>query len=107
MRKLDTSIIKEAEDFVTKLLDNELSKDCLFHTIKHTMDVVHNAEIIGDYSNLCEECKDVLRIAALFHDVGYINSYENHEVESAAYASQFRVQSQFVVDLRSPSQIII
>jgi len=89
MRALDESLVKEAEIYVRDLLDNELSKDCLFHTINHTMDVVRNAEIIGDYSNLCEECKDVLRIAALFHDVGYIDSYENHEVESAAYASKF------------------
>lgn len=89
MRALDTSIIKEAEIYVRDLLDNELSKDCLFHTINHTLEVVRNAEIIGDYSNLCEECKDVLRIAALFHDVGYIDSYEDHEIESAAYASRF------------------
>lgn len=89
MRKLDRSIVKEAEIYVRDLLDNQLSKDCLFHTINHTMDVVQNAEIIGEYSNLCEECKDVLRIAALFHDVGYIDSYENHEVESATYASTF------------------
>jgi predicted metal-dependent HD superfamily phosphohydrolase len=89
MRELDTSIIKEAEIYVKDLLDNELSEDCLFHTIEHTMDVVRNSEIIGEYSNLCEECKDVLRIAALFHDVGYIDSYEDHEVGSATYASQF------------------
>ncbi len=89
MRKLDTSIIKEAENYVKDLLDKELSEDCLFHTIEHTLDVVRNAEIIGDYSNLCEECKDVLRVAALFHDVGYIDSYEDHEIGSAAYASQF------------------
>jgi predicted metal-dependent HD superfamily phosphohydrolase len=89
MRAIDKSIIKDAEKYVRDLLDNELSKDCLFHTINHTMEVVRNAEIIGDYSNLCDECKDVLRIAALFHDVGYIDSYEDHEVESAAYASRF------------------
>jgi predicted metal-dependent HD superfamily phosphohydrolase len=89
MRTLDSSIIEEAEIYVRDLLDNELSEDCLFHTVKHTMDVVRNAEIIGDYSNLCEECKNVLRIAALFHDVGYIDSYEDHEVESAAHASRF------------------
>jgi putative nucleotidyltransferase with HDIG domain len=89
MSALDTSIIREAEIYVRDLLDNELSKDCLFHTINHTLEVVRNAEIIADYSNLCEECKDVLRIAALFHDVGYIDSYEDHEIESASYASSF------------------
>jgi len=89
MRALDISLVREAEIYVKDLLDKELSNDCLFHTINHTLEVVRNAEIIADYSNLCEECKDVLRIAALFHDVGYINSYENHEVESAAYASKF------------------
>ena len=89
MRTLDKSIVKDAEIYVRDLLDNELSKDCLFHSINHTMEVVRNAKIIGDYYNLCEECMDVLNIAALFHDVGYIDSYENHEVESAARASTF------------------
>ena len=89
MGKLDPSIVNEAEIFVRDLFENELSQDCLFHTINHTMDVVRNAEIIGSYSNLCEECQDVLRIAALFHDVGYVDSYEDHEVEGAARASGF------------------
>jgi predicted metal-dependent HD superfamily phosphohydrolase len=89
MRKIDSTIVKEAEIYVTELLDNELSKDCLFHTKKHTLDVVHNAEIIGEYSMLSNDSINLLRISALFHDTGYIKSYENHEVESAAYASIF------------------
>ena len=51
MKKLNASIIKEAESHVRDLLDNELSENCLFHTIKHTMDVVSNAEIIAEYAN--------------------------------------------------------
>ena len=71
------------------MLDNELSKDCIFHTKKHTLEVVRNAEIIGEYSKLSQDSRNVLRISALFHDVGYISSYENHEKESAAYATEF------------------
>jgi predicted metal-dependent HD superfamily phosphohydrolase len=89
MKKIDLSIIKDAEDYVADLIDNKLSRDCLFHTKKHTMDVVKNAEVIGNYSKLCEDCLNVLHIAALFHDVGYIESYEDHEKESAVYASTF------------------
>lgn len=82
-------MISESERYVTELLDNELSKDCMFHTKKHTLEVVRNAKIIGEYSKLGEDSKNILLISALFHDVGYISSYEDHEIESAAYATDF------------------
>ena len=89
MKKIDLSIIKDAENYVADLFDNKLSSNCLFHTKKHTIDVVNNAEVIGKYCKLCENCLIVLHIAALFHDVGYIESYEDHEKESTVYASNF------------------
>ena len=47
MNKIEVSIVEEAKIYVSNLLDNDLSKDCLFHTKKHTMDVLRNTEIIG------------------------------------------------------------
>jgi len=89
MNKIDDTIVAEARIYVSHLLDHKLSKNCLFHTKKHTLEVLRNTEIIAEYSNLKEDDINILRVAALFHDVGYINTYENHEDESAVYAAEF------------------
>ena len=89
MNKIDHTIVAEAKIYVSHLLDHKLSKDCLFHTKKHTLEVLKNTETIAEYSKLDENALNILRVAALFHDVGYINTYENHEEESAAYAAEF------------------
>jgi len=89
MTKIDALIVKEAREYVTSLLTNELSDKCLFHTISHTLDVVKNAEIIGNYCNLGKDDLNILRLSALFHDVGYVDAYDNHELFSAERARSF------------------
>ena len=66
MRKIDATLVEKAKSYVTKLLDTELSKDCLFHTKKHTLDVVRNAEVIANYAKLSEDSKNLLRISFPF-----------------------------------------
>jgi predicted metal-dependent HD superfamily phosphohydrolase len=89
MEKIDDKLVEEAKEFVTVLLTHELSKNCLFHTIGHTLDVLKNAEIIGTYCKLDPDKLNVLRVAALFHDVGYVDSYQDHEKYSAEKARSF------------------
>ena len=89
MNKIDDVLIHEAKDYVTDLLTHDLPDKCLFHTIRHTLDVLKNAEIIGRYCGLKEDEMNTLRISALFHDVGYIDSYDNHEAFSAERAANF------------------
>ena len=89
MNKIDAALIEEAKEFVTSLLIHELSEKCLFHTINHTLDVLKNAEMIGAYSKLKEDTINLLRISALFHDVGYVDAYDDHEIDSAVRATNF------------------
>lgn len=89
MRKIDDMMVKEAKYFVFDLLDKKLSDKLLYHGTKHTLDVLKNVEIIGKYSNLDKDDLNVLRICAIFHDVGYIDIYDGHEAKSAIYATEF------------------
>ncbi len=98
MCKIDDKIVKEAKDFVINLLDKRLSEKHLYHTCKHTLDVLKNAEVIGKYSNLDRDDLNVLRISTLFHDVGYIDTYDDHEAKSAIYATDF-LKSKYVNEL--------
>ena len=89
MKLIDDALISEAKQFISSLLTTELSENCVFHTIAHTLDVVENAEIIGKYCKLDEDSLNVLRMCALFHDVGYVDAYDDHELFSAERARTY------------------
>jgi predicted metal-dependent HD superfamily phosphohydrolase len=89
MNNMDDALIEEARQYISTLLTTELSENCVFHTINHTLDVVANAEIIGEYCKLDENSLNVLRICALFHDVGYVDAYDDHEIFSAERATAY------------------
>jgi len=89
MKKIDDVLVEEAKLYVSKLLTHELSEKCLFHTISHTLEVLKNAEIIGNYCEVNEEELNILRISALFHDVGYVDAYDDHEIYSAKRAVEY------------------
>ncbi len=86
MNRIDDVLVGEAKEYVASILTHELSEKCLFHTINHTLDVFKNAEIIGRYCNLDKDSLNILRISALFHDVGYIDAYDDHEIFSSERA---------------------
>lgn len=89
MRKIDDELIREARAYISTLLTTELSENCVFHTISHTLDVVSNAEIIGSYCKLDVDDLNILRMCALFHDVGYVDAYDDHEKYSADRAIKY------------------
>ncbi|NQU52382.1 MAG: HD domain-containing protein [Bacteroidetes bacterium] len=88
MNYLNKDIIDKARIWVSNILDSQLPESCVFHNKKHTYDVLKNVEVIGDYYNLEGNDLNILRLCALFHDVGYIKTYADHENESAFQATQ-------------------
>lgn len=89
MGELNMETLKKVKLFVSDILDHQLPKDCLFHSKAHTMDVLKNVEQIGKYSKLEEEEMNILRVSALFHDIGYVRTHRRHELESALIAKSF------------------
>lgn len=83
------AMINEVEKFVSELLKNETPKEYVYHTLKHTQDVVKNAIYLGTREKLSRDEMNILRIAAWFHDVGYLKKYKGHEDASAEMASRF------------------
>lgn len=87
--KISQQTIKKVNHFVFDILEHQLPKNCVFHSKEHTLDVLKNVELIGKYSNLKEDEMNILRVSALFHDTGYIRTYNGHEMESALIAQNF------------------
>lgn len=75
-----------AERYIIDRLSRELPACCRYHSVRHTLDTVRDAEEFGAASGLSAAEMDVLRLAALFHDTGHLVSPDDHERRSADLA---------------------
>lgn len=77
--KTITADFEKAESYILDRLQNELAPTLFYHGYHHTLDVIEAAIQIADAENISEEEKTLLRIAAAFHDAGFIYAYNNNE----------------------------
>ncbi|MBL7769603.1 MAG: HD domain-containing protein [Flavipsychrobacter sp.] len=74
---------QDLEQSIIFRLENGLDKRLTYHNLQHTMDVLKQAvRIAGE-----EGIKDnnqllLLRVAALYHDIGFLDTYKGHELRS-------------------------
>jgi putative nucleotidyltransferase with HDIG domain len=81
-----------------ELLESNLSKKLTYHGIHHTMDVLN---ICNDYIRRLKISKkdaQLLRIAALYHDIGFTETYKNHEQKAVEILS--RCMKEFDCDMK-------
>ncbi|MBN1158248.1 MAG: HD domain-containing protein [Bacteroidales bacterium] len=82
----------DLQELILDKMEKELPSDLYYHNIKHTVDVVTQAELIGLGENVSDEELLLLKTAALFHDTGHILSYDNHEYYSTLIAREMLVE---------------
>lgn len=83
------SIIKDTEKFVSNYLKTELSSDLCFHNYSHTKEVVFSVQELCSRISAPDLKKEVVILAAWFHDCGYSSTYKGHEEESCHIAKDF------------------
>jgi TolB-like protein/HD superfamily phosphodiesterase/Flp pilus assembly protein TadD len=76
-----------AEQHITKLLNKELPAH-QYHNMAHIQDVFQASLTIAKAEQLSEDDTKLLRVAALFHDAGFIHSPKNHEEKGAEIAKE-------------------
>lgn len=85
----ESKIIKEVKDYAIKLLSEHLPDNIMYHSINHTEDVVSSVREIAMKQKLPDEDVEIVTIAAWFHDLGYTQGCEKHELNSAKMARAF------------------
>jgi class 3 adenylate cyclase/HD superfamily phosphodiesterase/streptogramin lyase len=78
----------KAEENIIKRLTKKLPDDLYYHTIKHTKDVTEAAERIALNEGVYNEDLYALKMAALYHDAGFIEKYQNNETIGARMARE-------------------
>jgi len=84
-----SQLVDDSLGFVTGLFASSLPSTCLYHNLTHTKRVLKSTKEIIVNSNLNDEEIEVLQLAAILHDTGYIKGSANHEIVSAEIATKF------------------
>jgi len=79
---------ESAQKYVLFCLESQLSPDLFYHNLSHTMDdVLPAATRLGHLAGIPEDDLLLLQTAALFHDIGFIEQYDDHETSSVKIAT--------------------
>lgn len=79
---------RNAEKYIIKRLSEELPDGLFYHGIHHTKDVCESVERLAIWEGIRGEELYLLKTAALFHDAGFIESYESNEPIGAQMAKE-------------------
>ncbi|KPK85964.1 MAG: hypothetical protein AMS27_06150 [Bacteroides sp. SM23_62_1] len=78
----------DLEEFIFQKLDGELPENLYFHNSGHTSHVYHQVELLGRSEKVADTDLLLLRSAALLHDIGYIDTIDEHEKRSVEMAHE-------------------
>jgi HD superfamily phosphodiesterase len=92
---LQAHILEQTEAYVRQLLYEKLPPAILFHTIRHTLEVVNAAEMIGVKSGLGKTDIELVVLSAWLHDTGYCFDPMHHEQESIRIARSFLSENNY------------
>lgn len=74
--------------FVINYIEKNTAIEMCYHKSWHTLDVIQAVEEICLAENINESESDLLKTAALLHDVGYVKTHVNHEHWSCEFARE-------------------
>jgi len=94
------STLEDARAYVREMLSTKLSPDHRYHNLQHTQRVCRALQRLGERSGLKEEELEILEFAGLFHDTGFVETYEGHEAISRQIAEDFLSQRGYPAERR-------
>ena len=90
--KPHTPRLKIVDNYIRELFRDELPSDIKYHDADHTVHptkgIVASADRIAISENISDYDRELLIVAAYFHDTGYIREYEKNEPIAARLAGR-------------------
>ncbi len=81
--------VDQAGNYILNRMKKELKDELHYHNVTHVLDVLQAVEMIAKNENVSDAEMEILQVAVLFHDAGFIIGPENHERSSCEIASEF------------------
>jgi HD superfamily phosphodiesterase len=77
-----------AKKYTLERLRNELNDKLHYHSVEHTLDVLDSVTRLAEMENVNGHDQVLLKTAALFHDLGFVETYDGHEDASIRIATK-------------------
>ncbi|MCX6274058.1 MAG: HD domain-containing protein [Bacteroidetes bacterium] len=85
---MDDKLFDKLYPMVMKMLRDQLPPHLYYHNPEHTIDVIQSAERIAVSEGCSLEEILLLKLAALFHDTGYVTDMREHEKHGCEIARE-------------------
>ena len=82
-------VFKHVRDDLSARLPSHIT----YHNLRHTLDVVDSCKNYAEVYDLNDKDYELLLIAAISHDYGFVESPDNHEITSADMVSKVMIQN--------------
>lgn len=95
---MNIELINKTNAYVKDILSNHCPDNYRYHNYYHIQKVVEAALTISESENVSEDEKEIIVLACLFHDIGYIDICDGHELKSCIYARNFLLKEKYPED---------
>lgn len=93
-----TTKYDKAIAYILKKLEEKLDPNLYYHGLEHTRDVLNSVENIALAEGVTREELGMLKVAAAYHDSGFLIVYRNHEEAGCGIAFEALPQFGFTQD---------
>jgi len=80
---------------ILDILHTKLSKNLHYHGVNHTLDALKTSGLYLKHIEISNHEAQLLRLGILFHDIGFIESNENHEYRGSEIAKKMLAEYDF------------
>lgn len=95
---LENDFFKAVSLYIFNLFKNELPANVIYHNFNHTLNVVSASDEIAIAEGVSENDREVILLAAWFHDIGFIKGGKKHEEESKKIARTYLTNIKYLED---------
>ncbi len=92
---MEQEILISVENYIYDYYKNNSPTTNVYHNLSHIKYVVKLVNEFGTNSGLSEDDLEVLKIAAWFHDIGHIETWEGHEKIGVEHAKKFLSEQRY------------
>lgn len=76
-------------------IEANISPELTYHGLHHTIDVYNTCKLYIQYYKLKKREAKLLEIAAVAHDIGFLETYRNHEAAGAEVAANIMLKHNY------------
>jgi predicted metal-dependent HD superfamily phosphohydrolase len=87
--RLNAEVLGLAVDYASQHITTKIGAEYAYHNLSHTVYVAKKAAEMAKESGLDKQQRNILQVAAWFHDTGYAEKATDHETIGAGLAEEF------------------